>query len=86
MYKKIGTCICFIFFYTNGSYKHTLYTLLAFFTLQYILKIILYQYIKSFLILLFNSCCGYTKIYFTSPLLMDTYAVSNLLLQQAMLQ
>lgn len=74
----------FYFFYTNGSYN-TLYTLLAFFAYQYILKIIPYQYIKSFPILLFNCYCGYTKICFTSPLLMDTYALSNLLLQRIML-
>lgn len=65
---------------------NTLYTRLAFFTWQYILKIIPYQHIKSFLILLFNGCYGYSKIYFTSPLPVDTYAVSNLLLQRTMLQ
>lgn len=72
----------YFFFYTKSSYN----TLLVFFAYQYILKIIPYQYIKSSLILLFNSCCGYTNICFASPLLMDTYGLSNLLLQRTVLQ
>lgn len=72
-----------LFFYPNGSYK-TLHTLLAFFAYQYIVAIIPSRYIKSFLILLFNNCCGSTDICSTSPLLMDTYGLSNLLLQRTM--